>query len=280
MNRKHKILVTGSTGFIGRNFISATQDAFEFVPLKRENSDLSKRLRVSGLPKKVDCIIHLAHADKNSNPEELFSVNVRSTFDLLEYGVKAGIRKFVFTSTGNVYGFHRGTVKESARLNPAELYGATKAAAETLCWNYRDHYDVAVLRIFTPYGPDQQHTRLIPSLIQKVIRGDPVFINNALGSPITNPIFITDLVEVIRRAVLHDGSLRVNVGGEDPYSVLELAKLVEMHVGIPARYEYVQNPAVGNNVGSIKLMKEILKYKPKVDLQYGLKKCIEQILSL
>lgn len=279
------ILITGATGFIGSNVVerlSKQAKIFALVRALPRNrikgveyivQDLRKPLRLKLLP--LSAILHLAQANTYER-RELFKLNVKSTFELLEYGKRNKIKKFIYASAGNVYGFGKTPFFERDQIVSNSFYGAAKAAAEALAWQYRDFFDVNVIRLFAPYGEGQQQERLIPSLIRKIKRSQPIIINNRVGNPRISPIYINDVVEVIRRTIKTKGSFKINVAGPKAYSILEIAKLLGKILNKNPKYHFIKNAEISDIIADIALMKKILRFTPKVGLNAGLTKlCAE-----
>ena len=79
----------------------------------------------------------------------------------------------------------------------ADFYSATKVAAERLAQAYDQHLDIAILRLFVPYGPGQER-RMLPRLVERVRAGAPIQLNRD-GRPRMNPIYVDDVVDVVLR---------------------------------------------------------------------------------
>src|SRR5262245_61485639 len=116
-----KIVLTGGTGFIGRNLLNHLCPRHEVFVLARRGSvwpsparacwieqDLARAVEVSRLPSPIDAVIHLAQSSLYKQfpdkAEDIFQINVESTFRLLEYARRASAKSFLFASTGGVYG--------------------------------------------------------------------------------------------------------------------------------------------------------------------------------
>ena len=263
-------LITGSTGFIGQR-VTKELPTVNFFCLTRKLQDLSQPLKIK--PIAFDCIIHLAQAN-SQEPRDLFNINTKSTLELLEYGRQNKIKKFIYFSTGNVYGFNPQKVSESDQPRPLGIYGATKLAAEELCWQYQQYFDVIILRLFTPYGPSQQTTRLIPSIIKKIQTSEPIIINNDIGNPRITPIYITDVVQYLSKTLDISGSYRLNIGGKESYSILEISKIIGELTGKKPIYQLQYNKQIGDLMTDIKLSKKVLSYSPQVKLVDGLKQML------
>ena len=176
-----KILVTGANGLIGRNVCNKlVQLNYSVKALIRDKknsllegvdyitADLSDNNFVNQLPEDVDYILHLSQSNKFRDfpkyANDIFSVNVKSTAILLDYARKVGVQKFIYTSSGGVYGNSSKPFNENAPLvKPGKLgfYLGSKASAEILVQSYSEIFQVTIIRPFFVYGPGQKKAMLI-----------------------------------------------------------------------------------------------------------------------
>lgn len=235
-----KVLVTGAAGFLGTRLVPAlAQAGHEVLALVRDPDrapadaaavvrDLARPL--SDLPR-ADAVVHLAQANV-SFPEgtrELYRVNTVATQELLEYARTVGAERFVYASSGSIYGLGEGAVGEDDPRRASDFYSVTKRNAEQLVEAYRPYFSTAILRPFAPYGPTQRG-RLIPNLIRRVRDGEPVTLNEG-GRPRTTPIFVDDALRAFAGALELDGHHVVNVAGDEAVGIDELAGLIGEIVG-------------------------------------------------
>ncbi|MGL4393558.1 MAG: NAD-dependent epimerase/dehydratase family protein [Fusobacteriaceae bacterium] len=131
--KKKTVMVTGSTGFIGRNFIEKYSKDYNIIPIslrKKKPEDID----FSG----VDVVLHLAalvHQMKGAPEEKYFEINTELTKKLADAAKKNGIRHFVFFSTIKVYGSdgelnRKNCFNEFSECNPNDAYGKSKLIAE------------------------------------------------------------------------------------------------------------------------------------------------------
>ena len=178
-----KILITGATGFIGSCLSKALVDRHKVFALSRSietestengleavNADLSHSGFAKKLPPDVDSVIHLAQSEKYRDfPDgvaDMCQVNINATLELLEWARRTGVKHFVFASSANVYEETTSTLSEGSKALPNSFYGASKLSAEHLALQYKEFFQVDILRFFTVYGPFQTGM-LIPNIIDR-----------------------------------------------------------------------------------------------------------------
>lgn len=227
------MLLTGSSGFIGSHLSRylAAQDNWELIRIGHpQGFDLAVSGWSQALPdREVDVITHLAQSrhyrDFPHRAQDIFQVNVASTFELLEWGRKQRIKRFVFSSTGTVYASGDSPLQESSPCSASSLYAATKLSAEHLIRLYSEFFEIVIVRLFGVYGPGQKHM-LIANIIDKVIHGEEIQLAAGVGIYLT-PLFVADCVKILDMAAqtpLGKRSLLLNVAGDE---TLNLATIVE-----------------------------------------------------
>jgi UDP-glucose 4-epimerase len=222
-------LVTGGSGLIGRPLIDeligkgyqvfAISRRAEQRPLQGLiwlHGDLSRPSLPDGFPPAVDLVVHLAQSDQYrqfpAGAMDVFAVNVASTVRLLDWSCGAGVRRFVYASSGGV-DRTRG------------FYQASKRCAELLAHNYEPFFDVVGLRFFFVYGAGQRPTMLVPRLIEAVRCGRPIPLDGPDGI-LVNPLHVADAVNAAVGATEFEGSRTFDVAGPDVLSIREIATIV------------------------------------------------------
>lgn len=292
-----RVLVTGASGFVGRHLVRRCAGRHELVCLVRRReevphelrtaqllvADLAQPLELQGtsLPERLDAVVHFAQA-RVPFPErakEFFAASTASTLDLLDYGRKVGIKTFIYASSGSVYGFGTNPFREDSALHPDSFYAVNKRCSELLVGTYRDFFSTHVLRLFFPYGPGQR-SRRIPMIAERVLRGQAVDVVNK-GQPRINPIYVTDVVEIIERALDVQGNWVVNVAGDETVSMVGLARIVGEIVGREPVFNYVEGPAISDLVGDNELMHRLYRVGEGelTPLGEGLRRLVEELRS-
>jgi nucleoside-diphosphate-sugar epimerase len=145
------VLVTGSSGHLGEALVRTLRSAGTDVvgldiaesPFTTEVGSVCDRDRVRQALRGVNGVIHTAtlhkpHAETHTR-EDFVDINVTGTLILLEEAKRAGVGRFVFTSTTSVYGralvpppgHPAAWITEDVAPLPKNIYGVTKVAAET-----------------------------------------------------------------------------------------------------------------------------------------------------
>jgi UDP-glucuronate 4-epimerase len=278
-----RVIVTGATGFVGRHLVPALAQDHETICIVRDargatslgtaalvEADLSRSALRRRLPAQADRIIHLAQAyvPFPKHATEIFAVNAASTQRLAEYARQAQVSRFIFASSGSVYRPSRRPLRENAPTVPAFYHPATKLMSEMVLRYYQPYFSIAVLRLFAPYGPGQVN-RLIPRMIAAVRSGAVVALSRG-GEPRINPIYVDDLVQVIRQSLGNAGSYTVNVAGSRVVGMRQLAGLVGRQVGRRPKFIRSDSDVAGDLIADTHLMHELFTLKSPVTLDEGL----------
>lgn len=273
-----KILITGGTGFVGSNLIHSLMNNYEFISIGRSknnlcnniywdyNGNLSQKINT-----RIDLVIHCASIVGNSNLDksQYIDVNVKSTLELLEFCFKNNVKKFIYLSTGGVYGYNNNEFSEDAECNPLDIYSMSKFFSEKLCSLYNDKISIIILRLFFPYGIGQ-NGRLISSLISKVLKGEEITLNKN-GYPIINPIHIIDVSNIISKLLEIECSGIFNICGDECISVEDLCKKIAFNYNVERINLVYNNNYCTNLIGCNKKVCDFLNYKMNIDLDTGIK---------
>ena len=221
-----KLLITGGTGFIGsRLALKSRREGRDVVVAGQVNNDAERArlaeleaagvqvvqgpLQDSAYARQIsagcDAMIHLAAAQHEANvPDAYFeTVNVEGTRTLIEAGVAAGVRRFVYGSTIGVYGqASEGVLTEESPPQPVNIYGRTKLAAECVVRSYAAKLPVSIVRISETYGPGD--FRLL-KLFKAIERGRFFMIGAGLNR--RQVIHVDDLIAVLLGAVHHPAAV-------------------------------------------------------------------------
>lgn len=273
------ILLTGGTGFLGRNLINGLK-YHKFINLgrnKNQNCDniywnLIDDININELPGKIDVVVHSASIIGNNDSyskKEYFDVNVRSTIHLLELCATKKIDHFIYISSGAVYGEGENLWNETDNCNPKNMYGLSKYFSELLCKQYEDSFPITTLRLFFPYGNGQKG-RFMDGLICKIRNNESIEINDLL-SPLVNPVHISDLISIIELIINKKLSGTFNVAGNEKISIKEIGEIIaqQLNKSLQLNFNYNKKEKCNFLGSNVKLFRS-LNYYPKTNLIKGI----------
>ncbi|WP_096329255.1 NAD-dependent epimerase/dehydratase family protein [Nannocystis exedens] len=177
-----KILVTGATGKVGSRLARRLADRGHHVralvrdPSRAEalrardvevvRGDLLDGASLEAAVRGVDAVVHCAAFFRGATPEQAHAVNDVGTQHLASAARAASVQRFVFTSTGLVYGATGGrSAREDDPCTPAPGYPASKLAAERALFAI-DNLDVRVLRLPFVYGDGDPHVEEVVPMMR------------------------------------------------------------------------------------------------------------------
>ena len=246
----HRILVTGSSGFIGTNLCQISR-AFghevagvDIQPPKDDESinefhqkdicDIDwQELDLS----RFDAIIHLAAKvsvpESMEDPEGYFRVNVTGTERLFKAGVDAGVKKIIFASSAACYGDSVAPVKSIGEEGPlCSPYAENKRDGEHLAERYgREGTNFISFRFFNVFGtgqsPHSAYASVIPLFIHRAIGGEELVIHGD-GSQTRDFVHVNDLSNTILQSISvpTPPSMVMNIGTGRGVSIAYLAECV------------------------------------------------------
>jgi nucleoside-diphosphate-sugar epimerase len=256
--------------------------------------------------KGVKKVYHLAANWRTAGvPDEVYwDVNVGGTKNLLEESLKEGVERFVHCSTMGVHG-HVDEIpaNENTRYSPGDIYQITKLEGEKLALNFFKEKDlpVSVIRPCAIYGPGDM--RLL-KMFRAIARRRFVMLGS--GETLYHMVYVTDLAEGFRLAADKDEAIgeAFLIGGEEYVSLNNLAKMIAKEVGVsvpkihfpvwpvellgtivekvciplkiePPIYKRRVLFFTKDRAFDISKAKNILGYRPKVDLKNGIKKTVK-----
>jgi UDP-glucuronate 4-epimerase len=232
-----------------------------------------------------DIIVHLAARagvrPSIEDPLGYQDVNVRGTIILLEAAKKHRIKKFIFASSSSVYGNNEKVpFAETDNVdNPISPYAATKKAGELFCQTYSHLYgiDMTCLRLFTVYGPRQRPDLAIHKFTRLIESGKPIPVFGD-GSMQRDHTYIGDIIDGIVGAMQACKGYEIyNLGESRPIRLDVLIQSIENALGKKAIINRLplQSGDVAITYADVTKAVKVLGYKPKTQLEDGLKKFIE-----
>lgn len=285
---KTKVLVTGSSGFVGRHLVRRLSAAgFECVEFDILNSDDILNVSYLMAEPAADIVIHLAAKTGVSNafetPYELYHDNYLATLNILEYCRVKNAKKIVLSSS-YLYGEPRYLpVDEVHPLSIKNPYGRSKLFSEQLCAAYCEDYGIqgVSLRNFNIYGVGQSDEFLIPTIARQIVSNSEVIKVRDL-EPKRDFVYVEDVVNAFLKCVdkSFDRFEVFNIGSGEAYSVLEIIeimfKITGSHKDISASNEIRKNEITDIVADNSKALKR-LGWEPRYSIEEGLKKVLESM---
>jgi UDP-glucose 4-epimerase len=232
--------------------------------------DFSSNWSEEILPKKIDVIIHLAQTknfrDFPNSAIDIFKVNIESTARLLAYAKQAGVKKFIYVSSGGVYGTSVKPFKESNPIVAAgelDYYLGSKVCSEILAQRYSSIFQVIVLRPFFIYGPGQDRNMLIPRLMNSVSACKLITLQGMNGIRI-NPIHVEDAGAAVVATLKLDESGIFNIAGPNIFSIRTICESMGKYLGKKPNFKIFPEQTK-DLIGDISCMKQKL-ILPKINL--------------
>lgn len=278
--------ITGSR----KNFIIDIDDKnFTFL-----HHDVRLPLNIS---QKIDYIIHAAGLASPFYYKKYPLETIESAFlgakNLLDLARMNKIDNFLFFSSSEIYGDPEPSAVPTpetyagrvSSVGPRACYDESKRLAETLCVTYHQIYKVPVniVRPFNVYGPGMRHTdyRVMPTFLYSGLRGKNLPVHDK-GIQTRTFCYITDALNAIFRVLLLGKSGEIyNIGNDSPeISMYELASIIceILDNGTkPRRKNYPTHYPAGEPMRrcpDLTKIKAEVGYKPKIDLETGLRRSI------
>jgi UDP-glucose 4-epimerase len=299
-------LITGGAGFLGTALanhlaarghqVRALDDLSAGDQSRLDARVLFTRGDVRDVPKLwallkgVDCVYHLAARvsvpESVLYPVEYNAVNVGGTVSLMTAVRDAGVKRVILASSGAAYGRQDAQpVSENAIMHPDSPYAVSKLASEYYLHSIGALWKIetVVLRIFNAYGPRQplppSHAPVIPLFLKQVVsRGSLVLFGN--GEQTRDFVYISDVVSALAAVATAERVNRaiINVGSGQEVSIAQLADKIERAVGREAHRltNEREGGGVPRLVADVRLAGELLKWKPQVSLDEGLRRMLAE----
>lgn len=311
-----RILITGAGGFIGSHVVEATVRAghqvrcivnynsrsdFGYVAALPDDIRAELDVRVADIRdseavyacgEKVDAIFHLAALIgipySYVAPMSYVQVNVQGTMNLLNMCRRFGVKRFVHTSTSEVYGSAEYTpIDERHPLVGQSPYSASKIAADKVAESYALSFDlpVTILRPFNTFGPRQSLRAIIPTLASQLLDKNVLMVQAGSLHTVRDYTYVTDTADAYLKSLDCNVSLgkAINLGTGVGFSIAEIYEKLQNLSGIRKPIETdrqrvrPENSEVQRLISNNELARKLLRWKPQVSFESGLSAVVEDI---
>ena len=287
------LLITGSSGFIGQNFLNfinlnysnkynivllSSSKNTKFITINHKDYKFTKEDFINQNIKRIDIVLHLGaftpkSSDKSNNLEKS-NENIINTKYLMD-NLPNIPEKFIFASTLDVYGQIDTKIDESSKAIPLTMYGWSKLYCEKMIENWADKHSVIcqVLRFGHIYGKGENaYKKIIPVTIQKLKDGENPQIFGK-GTEKRSFLHVDDVCNLIMESINLDKYEGViNLCSSQAHSIKEIiAILLEISNDKNLQIDYVesQNKPIDLTFNTDK-MNLLLGYET-VDIEKGLR---------
>lgn len=303
------ILVTGGNGFIGSHLVNqlasseqhrvtvfdlyprpydALPNGVRYIQGTLANANLIRQTLVD---QGIEVVYHLAwstiHETALKNPAADIEQNLIPSVNLLEACLDAGVKRFVYLSSGGtVYGIPETLpIHEDHPTRPISAYGVTKLTVEkyTQMYSHLHGMNYVIFRPSVPYGPYQNpHRRqgAVSVFIYHALRGEPVTIWGD-GEVQRDYFYVSDLTSALLAGLDSPSAVNavINLGGMEMYTLTQLVAAIEqtLKVKIQVRYEPARNFDVPHLQLDTHIASELLHWQPEVSLLEGIARTAEWI---
>lgn len=300
-----KLLITGGGGFIGANFAHRfVKQKYSVHLIEKRGTDLwrlqeikdkvkihyldlrnSERIKHFISHLKPQVILHFAaygaYQSREQEIRKTIDTNLLGTINLIQAASRIRFTCLLNAGTSSEYGEKQKPMKETDLLEANNLYGITKAASTLYCQYIarKENLPIITVRPFAVYGYYEDKKRLIPAVIKSCLLNQPL----KLSSPhsVRDFIFIEDIItgysKIIKKASALKGEI-FNLGTGRQNTIAEVVRLVKKITHSTSKAEYGQVKAAQYEppkwLANITKSKKILNFKPKYNLEQGLRKSV------
>ncbi len=158
-----KVVVTGSTGFLGKEICKQLREkGFRVKEFSRSRGfDLLKKEDCEKACEKADYVVHSAAIISEREKNIMEAVNVQGTKNILEAAAKARVKHFLHVSSTSVYGMPKGELTEESEKHPKYLYEKSKLEAEKVVLSFQEMLPVTIIRPPIIFGANKTWEKII-----------------------------------------------------------------------------------------------------------------------
>ena len=293
-----KYLVTGGAGFIGSNIAFALEGERKARVTVLDNFSSGNFKTLLGFggevitgdilsddwfarAGKVDAVFHQAALVDTTVADQraMMAANVDGFRNVLEYALKAGVKRVVYASSAAVYGNSPCPMHEDQAPTPENVYGFSKAIMDNVAREFAAaHKDMTIvgLRYFNVYGPREYYKGKMASMIfqlygqMKAGKRPRIF---KFGEQLRDFVYVKDVVRGNLNALDAKNSCVCNLASGKPGSFNEVIEALNKALGKSLAPDYFDNPYAffqNKTQADLRQAKARLNYRPEWSLADGI----------
>lgn len=261
-----QVVVFGAGGYIGRHITEHLRrigiDVICYSSASGGTFDLKTGLLADSvsIPPGTDGVIYLSQSSyyrqMPEKAEHLWGVNVISAMKAAELSRRAGVQRFIYASTGNVYAPSFLPLHEACPVRRDDWYALSKLHAEEVLALFKNDMSVTAARLFGVYGPNQAD-KLVPNLATAIRSGTPIKLapnaDNDLdaGGLKLSLCYIDDAVDIFSCLVSHEGPDVLNIAGKEALSIRDIVLAIGEQCGVAPQFEIASQPRAFNLIADV-----------------------------
>ncbi len=302
-----RVLLTGAAGFVGavltRRLLrdghevhvllksSSNSWRIDGLPeLRRHEVDLrdEERLRTLAESVRPEVIFHLAAHGAYSyqtDPDGIIQTNFLGTWNLLKATARVDYEVFVNAGSSSEYGFKDFAMRETDLLEPNSYYSVAKCAQTLVCQHFAhaERRPVNTLRLFSAFGPYEEPTRLIPTIVRRCLANQPLeLVSRDIARDF---VYVEDVVDAflcIDQLARLSGEI-INIGTGVQSTIGDVVQTVRGYTGSSSECRWGAMPAriwdAKTWVADCSKSVRVLGWRPRTTLEAGLQGTVDWIRS-
>jgi nucleoside-diphosphate-sugar epimerase len=229
-----KLLVAGSSGFVGRNFIKKKPHNVAFDHSSDVRHDITSKKSIINNSKTCEGIINFAGvtrvSDCDDDPIRCFNFNVNGTISIIEAAIENNHKWVGILSTGEINWVENNEIQSFHKIN--NLYGISKLTSEMVCQSLctNNNLDYTIYRILSVvFGKGDNPKKVLPLFIYKLKNGETITINDSTLE--WDFIHVDDVVDIIISSIYEKRETKVapkeiNIFSGNRLNLLMLSKII------------------------------------------------------
>ncbi len=293
--KKENILIVGGTGFIGYHLaISCVKKNFSVTCISTKIPSIKRRVKKAKyirldisnkkeVKKKItqtyDYVVNLGGYVNHKDKKKTYNSHFIGCRNLADIFMEKKLKAFVQMGSSMEYGKNTSPLNETFKCNPSSIYGEAKfLASKLLLQKYKkNQFPIIILRLFQAYGPHQDVNRLIPIIINGCLKNEKIACST--GEQLRDFVYIDDVIKAIFLSLKSKKALGkiINIGFGRPKKVKNVIQMIKNIIG-KGHPEFgkikMRKDEIKVLYPNLSKAKKILRWRPKVKLNNGLKKTI------